>query len=147
MWEPSSKICRTWVILDRILAERVHRVPWIAPECVKDVSALSVAADKWGFGTTLWEICFDGEVPLKEKKLTEVEIQHKQNNSVIQRKEYSLKSLCFHLFFFFPSTSIHPNHNFVSPHFLNLMFYLYVSVLSRRRDFMRRNASWPPQTT
>lgn len=36
------------------------------------MSSLSVAADKWGFGTTLWEICYDGEVPLKEKKLTEV---------------------------------------------------------------------------
>ncbi|XP_070689000.1 tyrosine-protein kinase JAK1 [Pempheris klunzingeri] len=53
--------------------ECVHRIPWIAPECVKSVSNLSVAADKWGFGTTLWEICYDGEVPLKEKKLTEKE--------------------------------------------------------------------------
>nr|WTM56510.1 JAK1 protein [Lateolabrax maculatus] len=53
--------------------ECVYRIPWIAPECVKNVSSLSVAADKWGFGTTLWEICYDGEVPLKEKKLTEKE--------------------------------------------------------------------------
>ncbi|KAM9849003.1 tyrosine-protein kinase JAK1 [Aulostomus maculatus] len=53
--------------------ECVHRIPWIAPECVKSVASLSVAADKWGFGTTLWEICYDGEVPLKEKKLTEKE--------------------------------------------------------------------------
>ncbi|XP_035031915.1 tyrosine-protein kinase JAK1 isoform X1 [Hippoglossus stenolepis] len=53
--------------------ECVHRIPWIAPECVKNSSALSIAADKWGFGTTLWEICYDGEVPLKEKKLTEKE--------------------------------------------------------------------------
>nr|XP_020458384.1 tyrosine-protein kinase JAK1 [Monopterus albus]XP_020458385.1 tyrosine-protein kinase JAK1 [Monopterus albus] len=53
--------------------ECVHRIPWIAPECVKNLSALSVAADKWGFGTTLWEICYDGEEPLKEKKLTEKE--------------------------------------------------------------------------
>ncbi|XP_044057116.1 tyrosine-protein kinase JAK1 [Siniperca chuatsi] len=53
--------------------ECVHRIPWIAPECVKSVSSLSVAADKWGFGTTLWEICYDGEVPLKDKKLTEKE--------------------------------------------------------------------------
>lgn len=53
--------------------ECVHRIPWIAPECVKTPSALSVAADKWGFGTTLWEICYDGGVPLKEKKLTEKE--------------------------------------------------------------------------
>uniref|UniRef100_A0AAY5KSY1 Tyrosine-protein kinase n=1 Tax=Esox lucius TaxID=8010 RepID=A0AAY5KSY1_ESOLU len=53
--------------------ECVERIPWIAPECVKDSANLSVAADKWGFGTTLWEICYDGEVPLKEKKLTEKE--------------------------------------------------------------------------
>ncbi|XP_070765517.1 tyrosine-protein kinase JAK1 isoform X1 [Enoplosus armatus] len=53
--------------------ECVHRIPWIAPECVKSASSLSVAADKWGFGTTLWEICYDGEVPLKEKRLTEKE--------------------------------------------------------------------------
>uniref|UniRef100_A0A672Z379 Tyrosine-protein kinase n=1 Tax=Sphaeramia orbicularis TaxID=375764 RepID=A0A672Z379_9TELE len=53
--------------------ECVHRIPWIAPECVKSVSSLNVAADKWGFGTTLWEICYDGEVPLKDKRLTEKE--------------------------------------------------------------------------
>ncbi|XP_068445642.1 tyrosine-protein kinase JAK1 [Clinocottus analis] len=53
--------------------ECVHRIPWIAPECIKSASSLSVAADKWGFGTTLWEICYDGEVPLKDKKLTERE--------------------------------------------------------------------------
>ncbi|KAM6962594.1 tyrosine-protein kinase JAK1 [Aplochiton taeniatus] len=53
--------------------ECVERIPWIAPECVKSVSNLSVAADKWGFGTTLWEICYDGEVPLKDKRLTEKE--------------------------------------------------------------------------
>lgn len=58
-------------------AECVRRIPWIAPECVKSASSLSVAADKWGFGTTLWEICYDGEVPLKDKKLTEVEATHR----------------------------------------------------------------------
>ncbi|XP_062311190.1 tyrosine-protein kinase JAK1-like [Osmerus eperlanus] len=51
--------------------ECVERIPWIAPECVKDAANLTIAADKWGFGTTLWEICYDGEVPLKDKKLTE----------------------------------------------------------------------------
>ncbi|KAJ8392564.1 hypothetical protein AAFF_G00074420 [Aldrovandia affinis] len=53
--------------------ECVNRIPWIAPECVKNTKALSVAADKWSFGTTLWEICYNGEVPLKDKKLTEKE--------------------------------------------------------------------------
>uniref|UniRef100_A0A8C1M640 non-specific protein-tyrosine kinase n=1 Tax=Cyprinus carpio TaxID=7962 RepID=A0A8C1M640_CYPCA len=51
--------------------ECIDRIPWIAPECVKNPKALSIAADKWGFGTTLWEICYNGEVPLREKKLSE----------------------------------------------------------------------------
>uniref|UniRef100_A0A9J7Z4V4 non-specific protein-tyrosine kinase n=1 Tax=Cyprinus carpio carpio TaxID=630221 RepID=A0A9J7Z4V4_CYPCA len=53
--------------------ECIDRIPWIAPECVKNPKALSIAADKWGFGTTLWEICYNGEVPLREKKLSEKE--------------------------------------------------------------------------
>lgn len=31
-----------------------------------------MAADKWSFGTTLWEICYNGEIPLKDKTLIEV---------------------------------------------------------------------------
>ncbi|XP_066469752.1 non-receptor tyrosine-protein kinase TYK2 isoform X1 [Tiliqua scincoides] len=53
--------------------ERVDRIPWIAPECVKDVSNLSTAADKWSFGTTLLEICFDADMPLKERTPSEKE--------------------------------------------------------------------------
>ncbi|XP_077134328.1 tyrosine-protein kinase JAK1 [Ranitomeya variabilis] len=53
--------------------ERVERIPWIAPECVDDSRVLNVAADKWSFGTTLWEICFNGEIPLKDKTLAEKE--------------------------------------------------------------------------
>ncbi|NWX08597.1 TYK2 kinase, partial [Caloenas nicobarica] len=51
--------------------ERVERIPWIAPECVRDVGSLSTAADKWSFGTTLLEICFDADVPLKERTPSE----------------------------------------------------------------------------
>ncbi|KAL2089705.1 hypothetical protein ACEWY4_014393 [Coilia grayii] len=53
--------------------ECVERIPWIAPECVVNTANLSVAADKWGFGTTLWEICYNGDVPLRDKRLTEKE--------------------------------------------------------------------------
>ncbi|NWR59948.1 TYK2 kinase, partial [Bucorvus abyssinicus] len=53
--------------------ERVERIPWIAPECVRDVGTLSTAADKWSFGTTLLEICFDADVPLKERAPSEKE--------------------------------------------------------------------------
>ncbi|KFO23194.1 Tyrosine-protein kinase JAK1 [Fukomys damarensis] len=53
--------------------ECIERIPWIAPECVEDAKNLSVAADKWSFGTTLWEICYNGEIPLKDKTLIEKE--------------------------------------------------------------------------
>ncbi|NXK01246.1 TYK2 kinase, partial [Corythaixoides concolor] len=53
--------------------ERVDRIPWIAPECIRDVANLSTAADKWSFGTTLLEICFDADVPLKERTPSEKE--------------------------------------------------------------------------
>uniref|UniRef100_A0A8B9I9X4 Tyrosine-protein kinase n=1 Tax=Anser brachyrhynchus TaxID=132585 RepID=A0A8B9I9X4_9AVES len=53
--------------------ERVDRIPWIAPECVQDMGNLSTAADKWSFGTTLLEICFDADVPLKERTPSEKE--------------------------------------------------------------------------
>ncbi|OXB52639.1 hypothetical protein ASZ78_004117 [Callipepla squamata] len=52
--------------------ERVERIPWIAPECIQDTGNLSPAADKWSFGTTLLEICFDADVPLKERTPAEV---------------------------------------------------------------------------
>ncbi|NXS50635.1 TYK2 kinase, partial [Balaeniceps rex] len=53
--------------------ECVDRIPWIAPECVRNVGNLSTAADKWSFGTTLLEICFDADVPLKERTPSEKE--------------------------------------------------------------------------
>uniref|UniRef100_A0A671L7Z2 Tyrosine-protein kinase n=1 Tax=Sinocyclocheilus anshuiensis TaxID=1608454 RepID=A0A671L7Z2_9TELE len=53
----------------------VDRIPWIAPECVQDTANLSIAADKWGFGTTLWEICYNGEIPLKDKKFYAAQCQ------------------------------------------------------------------------
>uniref|UniRef100_A0A8C6UKW7 Tyrosine-protein kinase n=1 Tax=Neogobius melanostomus TaxID=47308 RepID=A0A8C6UKW7_9GOBI len=42
----------------------LERIPWVPPECIEDPANLSLAADKWGFGTTLWEICSNGEKPL-----------------------------------------------------------------------------------
>uniref|UniRef100_A0A8C5HSL5 Tyrosine-protein kinase n=1 Tax=Gouania willdenowi TaxID=441366 RepID=A0A8C5HSL5_GOUWI len=49
------------VLPKEILTERI---PWVAPECIEDPAKLSLAADKWSFGTTLWEICSGGEKPL-----------------------------------------------------------------------------------
>ncbi|XP_006631654.2 non-receptor tyrosine-protein kinase TYK2 [Lepisosteus oculatus] len=54
-------------------AELVERIPWIAPECVQNVSRLGIAADKWSFGTTLLEICYNGDLPMNESTLNEKE--------------------------------------------------------------------------
>lgn len=51
-----------WVFF--LLTVLVERIPWVPPECVTDPANLSLAADKWSFGTTLWEICSGGEKPL-----------------------------------------------------------------------------------
>ncbi|XP_055975827.1 non-receptor tyrosine-protein kinase TYK2 isoform X1 [Sorex fumeus] len=54
--------------------ERVERIPWTAPECLSGgTGSLSTAADKWGFGATVLEICFDGEVLLQGRSPSEKE--------------------------------------------------------------------------
>ncbi|XP_074850965.1 tyrosine-protein kinase JAK2 isoform X2 [Carettochelys insculpta] len=42
----------------------LERIPWVPPECIENPKQLSLAADKWSFGTTLWEICSGGDKPL-----------------------------------------------------------------------------------
>ncbi|XP_068190086.1 tyrosine-protein kinase JAK2-like [Antennarius striatus] len=42
----------------------VEHIPWVPPECIENPQNLSLATDKWGFGTTLWEICSGGDKPL-----------------------------------------------------------------------------------
>ncbi|KAK2489991.1 hypothetical protein MC885_020521, partial [Smutsia gigantea] len=54
--------------------ERVERIPWTAPECLSGgANSLSTTADKWGFGATLLEICFDGEAPVQGRGPSEKE--------------------------------------------------------------------------
>ncbi|XP_012992461.1 tyrosine-protein kinase JAK2a [Esox lucius] len=42
----------------------VERIPWVPPECIEEPRDLTLATDKWAFGTTLWEICSGGDKPL-----------------------------------------------------------------------------------
>uniref|UniRef100_A0A2K6T829 Tyrosine-protein kinase n=1 Tax=Saimiri boliviensis boliviensis TaxID=39432 RepID=A0A2K6T829_SAIBB len=54
--------------------ECVERIPWMAPECLSGgPNSLRTATDKWGFGATLLEICFDGEAPLQNCSPSEKE--------------------------------------------------------------------------
>lgn len=52
------------VSVSHSLSVLVDRIPWVPPECIENPQNLSLATDKWGFGTTLWEICSGGEKPL-----------------------------------------------------------------------------------
>lgn len=78
----------------------MDRIPWIAPECVQNTANLSVAADKWGFGTTLWEICYNGEIPLKDKKLTEV-TAYTYTEACIWLTTFLSDNVLINVFFFF----------------------------------------------
>ncbi|XP_077833441.1 non-receptor tyrosine-protein kinase TYK2 isoform X9 [Macaca mulatta] len=60
--------------------ERVERIPWMAPECLPGgPNSLSIAMDKWGFGATLLEICFDGEAPLQSRSSSEEHFYQRQH--------------------------------------------------------------------
>uniref|UniRef100_A0AAR2L2N2 Tyrosine-protein kinase n=1 Tax=Pygocentrus nattereri TaxID=42514 RepID=A0AAR2L2N2_PYGNA len=73
--------------------ECIDRIPWIAPECVKNPNMLSIAVDKWGFGTTLWEICYNGEVPLRDKKRTEKERFYEAESALVSPNSSELADL------------------------------------------------------
>ncbi|XP_029469505.1 tyrosine-protein kinase JAK2 isoform X3 [Rhinatrema bivittatum] len=58
----------------------LERIPWVPPECIEHPKNLNLAADKWSFGTTLWEICSGGDKPLSaldaQRKLQFYEDRH-----------------------------------------------------------------------
>lgn len=69
----------------------VERIPWVPPECILDPKNLSLASDKWSFGTTLWEICSGGEKPLASMDSSKVK-QHlcPQNTNTININQKNL---------------------------------------------------------
>uniref|UniRef100_A0A2K5YYM6 Tyrosine-protein kinase n=1 Tax=Mandrillus leucophaeus TaxID=9568 RepID=A0A2K5YYM6_MANLE len=40
------------------------RIPWVAPECLWKAQTLSLEADKWGFGATVWEVFSGVTMPI-----------------------------------------------------------------------------------
>lgn len=52
----------------------LERIPWVPPECIENPKQLSLATDKWSFGTTLWEICSGGDKPLSALDSSRVSI-------------------------------------------------------------------------
>nr|XP_057905750.1 non-receptor tyrosine-protein kinase TYK2 isoform X2 [Doryrhamphus excisus] len=53
--------------------ERLERIPWIAPECVRGDSSVSLCADQWGFGMTMLEIYNNGDLPISDDALRQEE--------------------------------------------------------------------------
>lgn len=60
-WAIPAEACTRERLSLSVLADRI---PWVPPECIETPQNLSLAADKWSFGTTLWEICSGGKKPL-----------------------------------------------------------------------------------
>lgn len=56
----------------------MERIPWVPPECIEDPAQLSPAADKWGYGVTLWELCSGGERPLAALDDSKVRVRRKR---------------------------------------------------------------------
>ncbi|KFO79730.1 Non-receptor tyrosine-protein kinase TYK2, partial [Cuculus canorus] len=83
--------------------ERVERIPWIAPECIRDVGSLIPAADKWSFGTTLLEICFDADVPLTERTPSEKERFYEKRHRLPEPSCRDLASLVSRCLSYAPS--------------------------------------------
>lgn len=53
-------------------AERLERIPWIAPECIDSGSNIGSHADQWSFGVTMLEIYNNGDLPFNFNTLSEV---------------------------------------------------------------------------
>lgn len=84
------------------LSVLLDRIPWVPPECIDNPQNVSLATDKWSFGTTLWEICSGGEKPLSTLDCSKV-VQTKgvfrlltrwQKNSELSRKT-EIQTVCW----------------------------------------------------
>lgn len=52
------------------------RIPWVAPECLRKAQTLSLEADKWGFGATVWEVFSGVTMPISALDPAKVRVPH-----------------------------------------------------------------------
>ncbi|XP_008281324.1 non-receptor tyrosine-protein kinase TYK2 isoform X2 [Stegastes partitus] len=71
-------------------AERLERIPWIAPECVDSGAPIGNAADQWSFGVTLLEICNNGDLPMSGSTLSEKEHFYQQKGRLAEPSSQEL---------------------------------------------------------
>lgn len=50
------------------------RIPWVAPECLQEARTLSLEADKWGFGATVWEVFSGVPMPISTLEPAKVSV-------------------------------------------------------------------------
>ncbi|XP_068194062.1 non-receptor tyrosine-protein kinase TYK2 [Antennarius striatus] len=70
--------------------ERLERIPWIAPECVDSGTSISNSSDQWSFGTTLLEICNNGNLPMSASALPEKERFYQQKGRLAEPSSQEL---------------------------------------------------------
>ncbi|CAL8281448.1 unnamed protein product [Gadus morhua 'NCC'] len=71
----------------------MERIPWVPPECIENARNLSQAADKWSFGTTLWEICNQGEKPLGNMDISKKNLFYEDKHQLAVPKWTELANL------------------------------------------------------
>ncbi|XP_063066831.1 tyrosine-protein kinase JAK2a isoform X2 [Engraulis encrasicolus] len=71
----------------------LERIPWVPPECIESVRNLSLATDKWSYGTTLWEICSGGERPLSTMDIVKKNLFYEDRHQLPAPKWTELANL------------------------------------------------------
>ncbi|XP_061702635.1 non-receptor tyrosine-protein kinase TYK2 isoform X2 [Syngnathoides biaculeatus] len=82
---PLVKLSDPGIALNLLLQEeRLHHIPWIAPECVYSKAPVGVGADQWSFGVTLLEICNNGYLPMSDATPQEKERFYKERGKLME---------------------------------------------------------------
>ncbi|XP_022617823.1 tyrosine-protein kinase JAK2 isoform X1 [Seriola dumerili] len=81
----------------------VERIPWVPPECIENPQNLSLATDKWGFGTTLWEICSGGDKPLSTLDCSKKNLFYEDRHQLPAPKWTELANLIYNCMNYEPS--------------------------------------------
>uniref|UniRef100_A0A8C1KEH2 Tyrosine-protein kinase n=1 Tax=Cyprinus carpio TaxID=7962 RepID=A0A8C1KEH2_CYPCA len=116
-------------------AERVERIPWIAPECIADGARVGSAADQWSFGATLLEICNNGDLPISGSTLPEKERFYETQSRLAVPSSQELATFISMCLTYDPAKLIYPSlfykrylkkiRDLGEGHFGKVMLYVY----------------------
>ncbi|CAB1318153.1 unnamed protein product [Coregonus sp. 'balchen'] len=117
----------------------VERIPWVPPECIEVPSHLTLATDKWAFGTTLWEICSGGDKPLSTLDCSKKRLFYEDRHQLPAPKWTELANLINGYYELLVESDMVPNRTrgFRSQGLLKTR-----SLLSLKRDISSSSSSW-----